>query len=237
MQPEGWIPREHFIGEETRRHIEPRWWVQNPTHANPPTLLLALESLMDHGEASPGFLVSSLPPFIRFWANMHLLRLLCGRDVALSRPDSHCVLRRRTAHVQELLTVSLMDRCAFWPAELHQAQGADVAQLVQAHTKGRRPLLVQVRPALRLAFLLLPLSLKACMWGRDAYTCTKRFDAMAHGAGGAGGSRQTGSGTLFLPGSTITPAQTRRLPQRTGMLTSWRGSRPCFASWTRSRSP
>jgi len=66
MQPDGWIPREQFIGGETRRRIESRWWSQIPTHANPPTLLLALESLIDAGEAPNAFLQCLLPK-IQAW--------------------------------------------------------------------------------------------------------------------------------------------------------------------------
>jgi len=66
MQHDGWIPREQFIGGETRRRIESRWWVQNPTHANPPTLLLALEVLIDSGNAPESFL-KCMAPKVKVW--------------------------------------------------------------------------------------------------------------------------------------------------------------------------
>jgi mannosyl-oligosaccharide glucosidase len=66
MQPSGWIPREQFIGGETRRRIERRWWTQNPTHANPPTLLLALQALMNQNAAPEGFL-RCLAPKVKAW--------------------------------------------------------------------------------------------------------------------------------------------------------------------------
>jgi len=66
MQPSGWIPREQFIGGETRRRIESRWWSQNPTHANPPTLLLSLQLLMSSGAAPEGFL-RCLAPKVKAW--------------------------------------------------------------------------------------------------------------------------------------------------------------------------
>uniref|UniRef100_A0A7S4PGV9 Mannosyl-oligosaccharide glucosidase n=1 Tax=Guillardia theta TaxID=55529 RepID=A0A7S4PGV9_GUITH len=68
MQPDGWIPRENFIGPETRRRIEARWWTQYPEHANPPTLLLALQALHEGGEAPPGFLKCVLPR-LKTWLN------------------------------------------------------------------------------------------------------------------------------------------------------------------------
>jgi len=73
MKPNGWIPREQFLGFETQRHIEDKWHTQHPTHANPPTLLLALESLLDNKAAVKSGLAMNtakvLLPKVEQWIN------------------------------------------------------------------------------------------------------------------------------------------------------------------------
>ena len=46
MGDEGWIPREQILGDEARSRVPAEFVVQNPLHANPPTLLLAIGNLL-----------------------------------------------------------------------------------------------------------------------------------------------------------------------------------------------
>eukprot|EP00929_Paragymnodinium_shiwhaense_P076182 TRINITY_DN39117_c0_g1_i1.p1 TRINITY_DN39117_c0_g1~~TRINITY_DN39117_c0_g1_i1.p1 ORF type:complete len:855 (-),score=143.72 TRINITY_DN39117_c0_g1_i1:43-2607(-) len=47
MQADGWIPREQILGAEAESKV-PEWAIpQHRTHANPPTFLLAIESLLE----------------------------------------------------------------------------------------------------------------------------------------------------------------------------------------------
>ena len=45
MDDSGWIPREQILGHESVRRVPPEYFAQDPTVANPPTLLFAIESL------------------------------------------------------------------------------------------------------------------------------------------------------------------------------------------------
>merc|ERR1719506_2540324 len=52
MHADGWIPREQMLGAEAIAKV-PDWAVpQHRTHANPPTFLLAIESLLQHTVAT-----------------------------------------------------------------------------------------------------------------------------------------------------------------------------------------
>jgi len=44
---EGWIPREQILGDEARSKVPDQFVVQRNTNANPPTLFLAIESIVD----------------------------------------------------------------------------------------------------------------------------------------------------------------------------------------------
>lgn len=47
MDTDGWIPREQILGHEARSKVPPEFQVQYPHYANPPTLFMVLESLLD----------------------------------------------------------------------------------------------------------------------------------------------------------------------------------------------
>jgi mannosyl-oligosaccharide glucosidase len=81
VQPSGWLPREQILGSEARSRVPSEFVPQHPNHANPPTLLLALEALMDvmgapvesgrleeaHGKSPMTFATEAAPlvPFLR----------------------------------------------------------------------------------------------------------------------------------------------------------------------------
>lgn len=47
MDSDGWIPREQILGPEARTKVPVEFQVQYPHYANPPTLFMVLESLLD----------------------------------------------------------------------------------------------------------------------------------------------------------------------------------------------
>ena len=47
MDDDGWIAREQILGDEARSKVPPEFQVQYPHYANPPTLFLILETLVD----------------------------------------------------------------------------------------------------------------------------------------------------------------------------------------------
>ena len=47
MDEDGWIPREQILGEEARSKVPPEFQVQYPHYANPPTLFLVIEGIVD----------------------------------------------------------------------------------------------------------------------------------------------------------------------------------------------
>ena len=47
MDEDGWIPREQILGDEARSKVPPEFQIQYPHYANPPTLFLALEQILD----------------------------------------------------------------------------------------------------------------------------------------------------------------------------------------------
>lgn len=54
MDEDGWIPREQILGSEARSKVPPEFQVQYPHYANPPTLFIALEALVDKIEGKVG---------------------------------------------------------------------------------------------------------------------------------------------------------------------------------------
>ncbi|KAF3687732.1 Mannosyl-oligosaccharide glucosidase [Channa argus] len=53
MNVEGWIPREQILGDEARSKVPAEFVVQRNENANPPTLFLALQELVEHVFANP----------------------------------------------------------------------------------------------------------------------------------------------------------------------------------------
>ena len=53
MDEDGWIPREQILGSEARSKVPPEFQVQYPHYANPPTLFMVLEALLDKASAKP----------------------------------------------------------------------------------------------------------------------------------------------------------------------------------------
>lgn len=53
MNIEGWIPREQILGDEARSKVPTEFVVQRNENANPPTLFLALEQLIDQLSDNP----------------------------------------------------------------------------------------------------------------------------------------------------------------------------------------
>eukprot|EP00743_Colponemidia_sp_Colp-15_P006389 GILK01006877.1.p1 GENE.GILK01006877.1~~GILK01006877.1.p1 ORF type:complete len:903 (-),score=184.13 GILK01006877.1:173-2881(-) len=47
MEENGWLPREQILGDEVRSAVPEQFQVQRPLHANPPTLFLAVNSLLN----------------------------------------------------------------------------------------------------------------------------------------------------------------------------------------------
>lgn len=54
MDEDGWIPREQILGSEARGKVPKEFQVQYPHYANPPTLYIALEALVDKIDGKTG---------------------------------------------------------------------------------------------------------------------------------------------------------------------------------------
>ncbi|XP_026216230.1 mannosyl-oligosaccharide glucosidase [Anabas testudineus] len=66
MNMEGWIPREQILGDEARSKVPAEFVVQRNENANPPTLFLALQELIDHLSSNPDTAASQPTlPFLR----------------------------------------------------------------------------------------------------------------------------------------------------------------------------
>lgn len=70
---EGWIPREQILGSEARSKVPDEFVVQRSSNANPPTLFLAIESIVESGgdevsQTSLNFL-SKIYPRLKVWYN------------------------------------------------------------------------------------------------------------------------------------------------------------------------
>lgn len=67
INAEGWIPREQILGDEARSKVPAEFVVQRNENANPPTLFLALQGLLEQHAAAPPGDPASLPtlPFLR----------------------------------------------------------------------------------------------------------------------------------------------------------------------------
>jgi mannosyl-oligosaccharide glucosidase len=61
MNIEGWIPREVILGEEAKARVPQEFLVQRNTNANPPTLFLAIESLLNTGNIEVKWLNKVFP--------------------------------------------------------------------------------------------------------------------------------------------------------------------------------
>eukprot|EP00927_Polykrikos_kofoidii_P030385 TRINITY_DN26142_c0_g1_i1.p1 TRINITY_DN26142_c0_g1~~TRINITY_DN26142_c0_g1_i1.p1 ORF type:complete len:892 (+),score=114.49 TRINITY_DN26142_c0_g1_i1:64-2676(+) len=67
MHSDGWIPREQILGAEAESKV-PEWAIaQHRTHANPPTLLLAIEALLDRSDDEMKAWLRELFPFVERW--------------------------------------------------------------------------------------------------------------------------------------------------------------------------
>jgi mannosyl-oligosaccharide glucosidase len=63
MDDDGWIGREQILGHEARSKVPDEFQVQYPHYANPPTLFLILEILIDKTQAGVGKTPDSNDPF------------------------------------------------------------------------------------------------------------------------------------------------------------------------------
>ena len=50
MDEDGWIAREQILGSEARSKVPVQFQVQYPHYANPPTLFMVIEALVDKAE-------------------------------------------------------------------------------------------------------------------------------------------------------------------------------------------
>ena len=68
LNQDGWIPREQILDDEARSRVPDEFIVQRNNRANPPTLFLALDQLIDSGSLKLGELESIYPRLVA-WFN------------------------------------------------------------------------------------------------------------------------------------------------------------------------
>ncbi len=66
MDEDGWIPREQILGNEARSKVPQEFQIQYPHYANPPTLFMVLEALLDkiEGKKADTELTKVLKPWL-----------------------------------------------------------------------------------------------------------------------------------------------------------------------------
>jgi mannosyl-oligosaccharide glucosidase len=69
MHSDGWIPREQILGAEAQARVPAEFMPQHRQHANPPTLMLRLERLLNGG-AEQGGEEEWLPLARRLWPRL-----------------------------------------------------------------------------------------------------------------------------------------------------------------------
>ncbi|KAI9981778.1 hypothetical protein PInf_009548 [Phytophthora infestans] len=77
MEEDGYIAREQILGQDARRRVPREFLVQHVEHANPPTLLLALEKMMQWHKAADSdedlkAFVRTVFPFLKRWYSWFL---------------------------------------------------------------------------------------------------------------------------------------------------------------------
>ncbi|KAK3672843.1 Processing alpha glucosidase I [Recurvomyces mirabilis] len=66
MDEEGWIAREQILGAEARSKVPQEFQVQYPHYANPPTLFMTIQALIDHAqETSKDDSAKTLKPWLK----------------------------------------------------------------------------------------------------------------------------------------------------------------------------
>ena len=70
MHSDGWIPREQILGAEAEARVPAEFMPQHRQHANPPTLLLRLQRLLDFGAEDGSSDDSWLPLARRLWPRL-----------------------------------------------------------------------------------------------------------------------------------------------------------------------
>merc|ERR1712130_414529 len=68
LNEDGWIPREQILDDEARERVPEPFIVQKNDRANPPTLFLALDSLIDEGHIKDAQLEALYPRLVA-WFN------------------------------------------------------------------------------------------------------------------------------------------------------------------------
>ena len=78
LNQDGWIPREQILDDEARSRVPDEFIVQRNNRANPPTLFLALDQLIDEGHVKNGEL-SAIYPRLVSWFNWFNTTQAMGR--------------------------------------------------------------------------------------------------------------------------------------------------------------
>ncbi|KAM6221554.1 mannosyl-oligosaccharide glucosidase [Rhynchocyon petersi] len=72
LNADGWIGREQVLGDEARARVPPEFLVQRAAHANPPTLLLPVAHMLEHGDpADMAFLRRAFPRLHAWFSWLH----------------------------------------------------------------------------------------------------------------------------------------------------------------------
>ncbi|CEG46333.1 mannosyl-oligosaccharide glucosidase-like [Plasmopara halstedii] len=87
METDGYIAREQILGQDARRRVPSEFLVQHVEHANPPTLLLALEKMLHWYDSTKSItelkeFVRAIYPFLKRWYDWFLKTQVGPQDAS-----------------------------------------------------------------------------------------------------------------------------------------------------------
>lgn len=118
MDKDGWIPREQILGAEARARVPDQFVAQDPSAANPPSMILALEHLLDAANQGIGDPARTLAFLKRSWPRLEGLYNWYNTTQSGGAEGTYR-WRGRDAHARELNPKTLTSGLDDFPRASH----------------------------------------------------------------------------------------------------------------------